>query len=79
MISHPNIDPVAVYLGPLQIHWYGLMYLVAFAFAWVLAVRNCKRPWSPIKQPQVEDLIMLRFFWSFSRWPIGLYVFLQHR
>ena len=77
MISHPNIDPVAVYLGPLQIHWYGLMYLVAFAFAWVLAVRNYKRPWSPIKQPQVEDLITYGFFGVFSRWPIGLYVFLN--
>lgn len=75
MISHPNIDPVAVYLGPLQIHWYGLMYLVAFAFAWVLAVRNCRRPWSPIKQPQVEDLITYGFFGVFLGGRLGYMFF----
>ena len=55
---HPNIDPVAIYLGPLQIHWYGIMYMVAFAGAWFLATRNSQRPWSPIKKTQVEDLIV---------------------
>ncbi len=58
MIMHPNIDPVAIYLGPLQIHWYGIMYMVAFAGAWFLATRNSQRPWSPIKKTQVEDLIV---------------------
>ena len=28
MLTYPNIDPVAIALGPLKIHWYGLMYLV---------------------------------------------------
>ena len=58
MIMHPNIDPVAIYLGPLQIHWYGIMYMVAFAGAWFLAMHNSQRPWSPIKKTQVEDLIV---------------------
>ena len=31
-----QIDPVAVAVGPLKIHWYGLMYLLAFAVAWFL-------------------------------------------
>lgn len=30
MLTYPNIDPVAISLGPLQVHWYGLMYLLAF-------------------------------------------------
>lgn len=30
MLIHPNPDPVALHIGPLSIHWYGLMYLVAF-------------------------------------------------
>ena len=37
MLNYPNIDPVAISLGPLQVHWYGLMYLMAFLFAWGLA------------------------------------------
>jgi phosphatidylglycerol:prolipoprotein diacylglycerol transferase len=28
------IDPVAFALGPLQVHWYGIMYLLAFLFFW---------------------------------------------
>ena len=57
MLPYPEIDPVALSLGPLQIHWYGVMYVLAFAFAWWLALRNSQRPWSPIKPAQVEDLI----------------------
>ena len=29
-LSYPQIDPVAIDLGPLQVHWYGLMYLFGF-------------------------------------------------
>ena len=36
MLTYPNIDPVAISLGPLKIHWYGLMYLVGFGAAWWL-------------------------------------------
>lgn len=57
MIAYPNIDPVAVALGPLQIHWYGLTYLGGLFFAWWLAVRRSRRPDSPIRREQVDDLI----------------------
>ena len=30
MLMHPQIDPIAIRLGPLAVHWYGLTYLVAF-------------------------------------------------
>ena len=36
MLVHPNIDPVALKLGPLKVHWYGLMYLLGFWGAWWL-------------------------------------------
>lgn len=35
MWTYPEIDPVALSLGPLHIHWYGLMYLFGFAFFWI--------------------------------------------
>lgn len=35
MWTYPEIDPVALNLGFLQIHWYGLMYLAGFAFFWL--------------------------------------------
>ncbi len=34
MLTYPHIDPVAFHLGPLPVHWYGLMYLVGFFGAW---------------------------------------------
>jgi len=36
MLVHPQFDPVAIHLGPLAIHWYGLMYLLGFGlFLWL--------------------------------------------
>ena len=57
MLTHPDIDPVAVSLGPVSIHWYGLTYLVGFAAAWLLATRRSRRDYSPVKREQVDDLI----------------------
>jgi phosphatidylglycerol:prolipoprotein diacylglycerol transferase len=38
-----NIDPVLVHLGPLQIRWYGLMYLVGYAVGYLILMRRYKR------------------------------------
>jgi phosphatidylglycerol:prolipoprotein diacylglycerol transferase len=56
MINYPSIDPVALSLGSLKIHWYGLMYLVGFVSAWRLGIYRAKqsKSWG---QKQVEDLI----------------------
>jgi phosphatidylglycerol:prolipoprotein diacylglycerol transferase len=36
MLVYPHIDPVALQIGPLAIHWYGLMYLAGFiTFLWL--------------------------------------------
>lgn len=34
---HPQFDPVAIAIGPIKIHWYGLMYLLAFILFYLLA------------------------------------------
>ena len=57
MLTYPQIDPVALQLGPLKIHWYGLMYLVGFAGAWWLANYRASRPDSGWNREQVSDLI----------------------
>ncbi|RFC35710.1 MAG: Prolipoprotein diacylglyceryl transferase [Candidatus Nitrotoga sp. LAW] len=47
MLIHPQFDPVAIHLGPLAVHWYGLMYLLAFMlFLWLgkLRIRTLGRP-----------------------------------
>ena len=40
MLTYPQIDPVALAIGPLKIHWYGLMYLIGIGGAWCLARRR---------------------------------------
>ena len=57
MIPYPNIDPVAVSIGPLSIHWYGLMYLVGFAGAYFLMLRRANQPGSGWTKDEVSDLV----------------------
>ena len=42
MLIHPQFDPVAISFGPLAVHWYGLMYLLAFAQFWLLGRSRIK-------------------------------------
>ncbi|MDX1802917.1 MAG: prolipoprotein diacylglyceryl transferase [Alcanivorax sp.] len=57
MITYPQIDPVAVSIGPLKVHWYGLMYMFGFAAAWWLGNRRADRPNSGWTREQVGDLV----------------------
>ncbi len=63
MLVHPQIDPVALALGPLQIHWYGLTYLVAFGLFLFLGIRRVRQPWNAEAgwtRRDIEDLL----FWG---------------
>ncbi|HEV2610965.1 MAG TPA: prolipoprotein diacylglyceryl transferase family protein, partial [Noviherbaspirillum sp.] len=44
MLIHPLPDPVAISLGPLSVHWYGLMYLVAFVQFLLLGRIRVRQP-----------------------------------
>jgi phosphatidylglycerol---prolipoprotein diacylglyceryl transferase len=47
VIPFPAIDPVAVRLGPLAIHWYGLSYIAGIALAWwYLRARAAAHGWT---------------------------------
>ena len=60
MLVHPQFDSVALQVGPLAIHWYGLTYLVAFGlFLWLGSLRVkmtpfAERGWT---RRDVEDLL----------------------
>lgn len=56
MIRFPAIDPVAVHLGPVAIHWYGLSYVAGIALAWAWLRRRAARGggWTP---EEVGDLV----------------------
>jgi len=57
MLIYPEIDPVALKLGPLSVRWYGLMYIIGFSLAWGLGWWRARRADTPIKTQQVEELI----------------------
>ncbi len=66
MLIHPTINPIALQLGPLAIHWYGLTYLAAFGLFFFLATRRLRHePYASITgpgawlQPDIEDILFL--------------------
>lgn len=55
-MEYPHIDPVAVSIGSLQVRWYGLMYIVAFALGWILARRRA-RMFEGWRAEYIDDLL----------------------
>lgn len=43
MLTFPEIDPIAVEIGFIKIRWYGLMYVIGFFAAWMLARYRTRR------------------------------------
>jgi phosphatidylglycerol:prolipoprotein diacylglycerol transferase len=59
MLTHPQFDPVAISIGPISVHWYGLMYLVAFVLFMLLGrVHAKRRPELGWKAHDVDDLLL---------------------
>jgi phosphatidylglycerol:prolipoprotein diacylglycerol transferase len=66
MLIHPQIDPVALQLGPIAVHWYGLTYLAAFAWFMFLGRRRLGHtPFATMKgvgawaNRDVEDILFM--------------------
>jgi len=60
MLTHPQFNPIAIQLGPVGIHWYGLMYVVGFVlFLWLGALRSRQPQWAQggWTKRDVEDLL----------------------
>ena len=52
-----QFDPVAFHLGPVQVHWYGLMYLLAFMSAAVLSEYRRRQGRLPVSRDALSDLL----------------------
>lgn len=61
MVNYPEINPVALSIGPITVYWYGLMYLLAFVTAWGLGVYRAKKRPSILTPEEVGDLFL---FWA---------------
>jgi len=56
VITHPQIDPVLISLGPLQVHWYGVAYVIGILFGWWYAKKlvTTNHLWAPASSPITE-------------------------
>jgi phosphatidylglycerol---prolipoprotein diacylglyceryl transferase len=57
MIIHPQFDPVAIHLGPLAVHWYGLMYMAGFLMFILLGNRRIRLGRSFMTSKMLDDLL----------------------
>jgi phosphatidylglycerol:prolipoprotein diacylglycerol transferase len=61
MLIHPQFDPIAVAIGPVAVHWYGLMYVLAFAaFILLGRLRIRRQPERGWSSAELDDLL----FWG---------------
>ena len=73
-LRFPEFDPVLFSIGPISLHWYGMMYLIGFIFAMWLAGRRASRPGSGWTKNEVENLLYAGFVGVFIGGRLG-YVF----
>ncbi|MGZ3183094.1 MAG: prolipoprotein diacylglyceryl transferase [Telluria sp.] len=62
MLTHPMPDPIAFSIGPLHVHWYGLMYVLAFALFLLLGRRRIALPHIAAQGWKKEDLDDMLFY-----------------
>lgn len=75
MLVHPNFDPVLVSVGLMDVHWYGVMYLLAFAVAWLLAMHRTRQIFSPVSKLHIDSLITYGAFGAIIGGRVGYVVF----
>ena len=62
MLNHPMPNPIAIQIGPLAVHWYGLMYVLAFALFIILGRVRIKQPHIAVLGWKKEDLDDMLFY-----------------
>jgi len=59
MLPFPNIDPVAIHLGPLAIRWYSLAYIAGILLGWwVVAKEHARKPIPGLTKKALDDMVM---------------------
>ena len=56
-LQFPNIDPVFLHLGPVQLRWYGLMYMISFIAGYFLLKRLAKLKKLSMTTDDLYDLL----------------------
>lgn len=73
----PQFDPIAFSVGPLAVHWYGLMYLLGFAAFWLLGRLRARQEWRGMTPADVEDLLFYGVIGVIAGGRLGFCLFYQ--
>lgn len=72
-----HMNPIAFSVGSFQVHWYGMMYLVALVIVWSLLVYRIKRERFPLTVNQLTDYIVILIVGVLIGARLGYVVFYQ--
>jgi len=75
MLDFPAINPVAIQIFGFSFHWYGLMYVLAFATSYVLARIRVNKTGSGWTMEQVSDLLFYSMIGVIVGGRIGYFLF----
>jgi len=56
-MRYPNIDPVLIHIGPFQLRWYGLMYILGFIFSYGIMIHVSRLKRYNMYKTDIEDLL----------------------
>ncbi|ALU44477.1 prolipoprotein diacylglyceryl transferase [Pseudoalteromonas rubra] len=76
-LQFPEIDPIIFSIGPLSVRWYGVMYLIGFAFAMWWANKEADKPNSGWTKDEVSDLLFYGMLGVILGGRIGYVLFYQ--
>jgi phosphatidylglycerol:prolipoprotein diacylglycerol transferase len=75
MLTYPGFNPIAFSIGPVKVHWYGIMYLFGFASGWWLGRVRAARPGSTWKPNDVDDFVFFTMVGGILGGRIGYILF----
>src|SRR3989344_2005571 len=59
MVFENNLNPIIMNLGPLEIRWYGVMYVLAFLFVYWYVKREIKEDKLKLSLKELDDLLVI--------------------
>jgi phosphatidylglycerol:prolipoprotein diacylglycerol transferase len=75
MINYPDLNPIAFRVGPVKVHWYGIMYLLGFGVGWWLGRVRAAKPGSTWRPNDVDDFVFFSMVGGILGGRIGYVLF----
>jgi phosphatidylglycerol:prolipoprotein diacylglycerol transferase len=57
MLDYPQFDPIMISIGPLDLRWYGMMYVFGILSGWLLGRYRATKPWNKMTPKLMDDFI----------------------